>query len=164
MPELFKWLSSGHVSANIVIMVFVLLLISILLIYVISFFQGRDIYFWPPKIGKKPIKSVSDSLNVNGTVNSQNDLLSENASNNIHDSSELTILDANYGLRGRSNPVTEILKSKIKNDKLEILVKNENLGGDPYRGETYKILSVAYRYKGKVFVRSSLQHDLLTLP
>ena len=31
-----------------------LVLISLLTIYIVAFFQGRDISFWPPTIGAKP--------------------------------------------------------------------------------------------------------------
>jgi serine/threonine protein kinase len=52
MNELFKWLSENNI-ASIALILILLLIVSI---YVIAFFQGREISFWPPKIGSKPNK------------------------------------------------------------------------------------------------------------
>lgn len=50
----FDWLISGSLSAIIFIIAASLLVFSALLVYIVSFFQGREISFWPPKIGEKP--------------------------------------------------------------------------------------------------------------
>lgn len=57
MDEFFKWLSSNPVATNILLITFGLLVASIISIYVIAFFQGREISFWPPKIGARPTRS-----------------------------------------------------------------------------------------------------------
>ena len=54
MGDLLKWLSENPRAAIPVIIVFGLLLTSAVLVYMIAFFQGREISFWPPKIGSKP--------------------------------------------------------------------------------------------------------------
>lgn len=54
MSEFFKWLSTNQIAASTIIIAFGLLIVSIVLIYIIAFFQGRGIAFWPPKIGAKP--------------------------------------------------------------------------------------------------------------
>ena len=55
MSDFFNWLSSGSASSIILIVAFLILVITIVLIYIIAFFQGREIHFWPPKIGSRPI-------------------------------------------------------------------------------------------------------------
>ncbi|OQX27543.1 MAG: hypothetical protein BWK80_04715 [Desulfobacteraceae bacterium IS3] len=65
MQELFKWLSTNQTATIAVIGSFGFLIISICIIYLISFFQGRDISFWPPKIGQKPIKSNTPAKQTN---------------------------------------------------------------------------------------------------
>jgi len=59
MDEFFKWLSTNNLATNILIGAFGLVVFSLVLIYLIAFFQGRSIQFWPPKIGEKPDKKKS---------------------------------------------------------------------------------------------------------
>src|SRR6185436_17239792 len=54
MNEFIKWLSANQLT-SIVLIIFVLLLAtSLAVLYIVAFFQGRKVYFWPPKIGPKP--------------------------------------------------------------------------------------------------------------
>lgn len=57
MNQFFTWLSANPFATNIVIAAFGILAVAVTLIYVIAFFQGRDVSFWPPKIGHKPDKT-----------------------------------------------------------------------------------------------------------
>jgi nitroreductase len=50
MNELFKWLSANPIAAAIYIAAS-----SVVLTYLIAFFQGREISLWPPRIGGKPL-------------------------------------------------------------------------------------------------------------
>jgi hypothetical protein len=49
MNEFFKWLS-GNPVATIVLLVVIILTVNI---YVVAFFQNREISLWPPKISPK---------------------------------------------------------------------------------------------------------------
>ena len=53
MSEFFKWLSSNSIAANTLIIAFGALITSVNLIFVIAFFQGREVTFWPPKVGTR---------------------------------------------------------------------------------------------------------------
>lgn len=55
MTEFFQWFSGGSTSAMVFLTIMVIAIIVVILIYLIAFFQpGREISFWPPKIGEKP--------------------------------------------------------------------------------------------------------------
>lgn len=56
MEEFFRWLSSNPVATTSFIVAFGVLVTSTVLIYLLGFFQGREISLWPPKIGAKPGK------------------------------------------------------------------------------------------------------------
>lgn len=57
MAEFFQWLSNNPVVETILIVFLCILVLSIIVIYLVAFFQGRDISFFPPKIGQKPDKA-----------------------------------------------------------------------------------------------------------
>lgn len=54
MSEFFIWLSANPIATTAIILAFSLIVISITMIYIIAFVQGRSISFWPPSIGPKP--------------------------------------------------------------------------------------------------------------
>ena len=54
METFLNYLSANPIVANILLGVLVILLFSLILMYAIAFAQGREISFWPPKIGPKP--------------------------------------------------------------------------------------------------------------
>jgi serine/threonine-protein kinase len=56
MDAFFEWLSSNPIAGTTLIVSFGVIVISVTLIYLIAFFQGRSIELWPPKIGQKPDK------------------------------------------------------------------------------------------------------------
>lgn len=58
MDEFFRWLSNNPVATTTLIVSFGVLVTSATLIYLVAFFQGREISFWPPKIGQRPSKST----------------------------------------------------------------------------------------------------------
>lgn len=67
MMEFFLWLSGGSPLALFLIGIAVVVIIVIIIIFVVAFFQGREISFWPPKIGekKKIIYSDKEKLDTN---------------------------------------------------------------------------------------------------
>jgi len=69
MSEFLQWISSGSFYANIFLTVLAFLLIIIVLIYLIAFIQGREISFWPPKIGIKPTTLSQNKTNISSKEN-----------------------------------------------------------------------------------------------
>jgi len=55
MDELFK----SPVIALTVASALAILVLTIVIIYVVAFLQGRSISFWPPNIGSKPSKGIT---------------------------------------------------------------------------------------------------------
>jgi hypothetical protein len=49
-----NWLASGSTPAIIIVVVVSIVCITAVLIYVLAFFQGRTISFYPPQIGERP--------------------------------------------------------------------------------------------------------------
>lgn len=60
MEELVKLIENSTIATAIIFITISLLLIIVIIIYVIAFIQGREISFWPPKIGIKQSNSKSD--------------------------------------------------------------------------------------------------------
>ena len=61
MSEFFKWLTgSPSVAAALVAFLGVLVLM-----FVVAFLQGREIVFWPPKIGPRPAKAKGSESTTN---------------------------------------------------------------------------------------------------
>ena len=54
MTSFFDWLSNNPIATTVFIVAFGSAVTCATLIYVIAFFQGREISFWPLKIGEKP--------------------------------------------------------------------------------------------------------------
>ena len=54
MSEVINWASHNALASLAVIIAFALVVLSITTMYLVAFFQGRDVAFWPPKIGPKP--------------------------------------------------------------------------------------------------------------
>ncbi len=64
MADFFQWLSSGSISAVVLLIAFSVVVIATILIYTIAFLQGREISFYPPKIGAKPEGKKALSKNI----------------------------------------------------------------------------------------------------
>jgi len=69
MEEFFKWLTNTPIASNVLIIAFSVLLFAAILIFSFAFYQGRDISFWPPKIGQKPVKPPKMLESHNATSN-----------------------------------------------------------------------------------------------
>jgi hypothetical protein len=54
MDTFLIWLSENPIVTTALIVTFIIIAISTILIFLLAFFQGREILFWPPKIGAKP--------------------------------------------------------------------------------------------------------------
>lgn len=56
MDAFFQWLSSNPTVTITLQVALTGLVLAVALIYVVAFIQGREVSFWPPKIGIKPEK------------------------------------------------------------------------------------------------------------
>lgn len=69
MAELFKWLSSNPIATTVLIVAFGTIVTSVVSIYLVAFLQGRDVSFWPPKIGPKSgIKDTSKTDRISSDL------------------------------------------------------------------------------------------------
>lgn len=56
MHDFFSWLNSNMLATNFFIGLVGVVVLSVVLIYIIAFFQGREISLYPLKIGPRPVK------------------------------------------------------------------------------------------------------------
>ena len=75
----------------------------------------------------------------------------------------LQIVRAYYGLNNRTDDVSQILRSQIRNGTLVIQVNNRNLGGDPAPGAD-KVLTVIYRIDGREQTATVKEGNTLRIP
>jgi serine/threonine-protein kinase len=54
MQDFFQWLSGSSVATGVVVAAFGVLVLAVIALYLLAFLQGRDVSFWPPKIGPRP--------------------------------------------------------------------------------------------------------------
>jgi hypothetical protein len=83
-----------------------------------------------------------------------------------HDRDEgnsLKIIRAYYGVQGRTENVTDLLRSRIRDGVLSFVVTNSAMGGDPVIGAE-KILIVVYRFQGRESATAVREGNTLTLP
>ena len=71
MDDFFNWLSANPVATTILIVSFGVVITGTILIYVVAFIQGREILFWPPKIGQRPVNNQieNSSQEIHGISN-----------------------------------------------------------------------------------------------
>jgi hypothetical protein len=79
------------------------------------------------------------------------------------ESNNLKIIRGYYGVQGRTMNVTDILRSRIRDGVLSLVVTNSALGGDPAIGAD-KILIVVYRYQGRESAAAVREGNALTIP
>jgi hypothetical protein len=64
MDAILRWLGNGSIQASVTITLLSLILAIIAIIYLVAFLQGREIAFWPPKIGERKKKEENENLSV----------------------------------------------------------------------------------------------------
>lgn len=79
------------------------------------------------------------------------------------DSNGVRIVRAYYGVQGRTVNVTDLLRSRVRDGMLSLVVTNGALGGDPAAGYD-KVLIVVYRYQGNETAAAVREGNTLTLP
>jgi hypothetical protein len=74
MTTFFDWLSHNPIATTVFIVAFGSAVTCATLIYMIAFLQGREISFWPPKVGEKPstTRKPQTSNRLPATVNEKN--------------------------------------------------------------------------------------------
>jgi len=75
----------------------------------------------------------------------------------------LQIIGAYYGVQGRTVNVTELLRSRVRDGMLNLVVTNGALGGDPAAGYD-KILIVVYRSQGNETATAVTEGNTLSIP
>jgi hypothetical protein len=77
--------------------------------------------------------------------------------------SDLQIVRAYYGLNNRTNDVTQLLRSMVRNGALVVQVNNNAMGGDPAKGAD-KVLTVIYRYQRRESTSTVKEGNTLRIP
>ncbi|MFZ3216851.1 MAG: DUF3395 domain-containing protein [Candidatus Acidiferrales bacterium] len=75
----------------------------------------------------------------------------------------LQIIRAYYGLNNRTNDVTQLMRNRVRNGSLVVVVNNSNMGGDPAQGAN-KVLTVTYRYQGREQTATVKEGGTLRIP
>lgn len=79
------------------------------------------------------------------------------------DSNGLQIVSAYYGVQGRTVNVTELLRRRMREGTVSLVVNDRALGGDPAPG-LEKILIVVYRFQGNETATAVRERNTLTIP
>jgi hypothetical protein len=79
------------------------------------------------------------------------------------DDPDLRIVRAYYGWQGSTVNVTELLRGRMRDGQISVVVTNSAMGGDPAIGAD-KILVVIYRYQGQEKAAIVREGVTLTLP
>jgi hypothetical protein len=73
------------------------------------------------------------------------------------------ILRAYWGVQGRTANVTELLRTMLRENGLQVMANNRSLGGDPAPGAD-KVLIVVYRVQGQETAAAVREGNFLTIP
>jgi hypothetical protein len=79
------------------------------------------------------------------------------------DGNGVQLIRAYYGVQGRTVNVTDLLRSRLREGRLAMVVTNSSLGGDPAVGYD-KVLIVIYKFQGKETAAAVHEGNTLTLP
>ena len=79
------------------------------------------------------------------------------------DRRELLILRAYWGVQGRTVNVTELLRTMLRENGLQVMANNRSLGGDPAPGAD-KVLIVVCRVQGQETATAVREGNSLTIP
>jgi hypothetical protein len=75
----------------------------------------------------------------------------------------LQILSASYGARDRFADVRELLQSRVQNDRLDLKVTNDSMGGDPLR-DASKTLRINYQWAGRTYEVVARENQRVSIP
>jgi len=120
---------------------------------------------WQSRVATS-IDSVIDEIKRTAIANDTSPTVVQEAEERLSENAqagELVIRSATYGAGETQKDVTEVLKSKVQQGKLQLEVTNDNLGGDPVQN-VVKTLSVTYSYAGEARSQEITEHKMLSLP
>lgn len=84
-------------------------------------------------------------------------------SRNQDDENGLKIIRAHYGVQGKTANVTDLLRTRVREGALNLVVTNSAMGGDP--AVSYdKTLIVIYRFQGRETATVVREGDTLAIP
>ena len=76
--------------------------------------------------------------------------------------SQLVILSARYGASNRFNDVRDRMQSRVQNNRLDLVVNNSSMGGDPVNQD--KTLQLRYRWDNRDYDVSVRENQRLLIP
>jgi len=134
MNEFLIWLSNNPIAIYSIIAILGLLILIIVILYLIAFIQGRDISFWPPKIGTKSETMVSIKLKSgNQSVVTLLDEYPQDIINSIGKASEVWMMGVTLSRTIDENyPLLQLKLSK--GERIRVLLRDPN-------GQTLQIVS-----------------------
>lgn len=129
MEEFFKWLANHSVIANILVIFVGLVVVAVVTIFVLAFVQGRDVGFWPPKIGPRQL-----APKVSGWVEYQRFSRDISKNRRINDAKEVWLIGAtmHYTL---SNSKGMLLEKIISGTNVYLLVADPQ--GDNFQATAH---------------------------
>jgi hypothetical protein len=83
--------------------------------------------------------------------------------NDGNNSMDLRIVSASYGSNNRTNDVRQLLQSRVQNDRLNQVVNNATMGGDPSRGNT-KTLRIQYEWDNQSYNVVAQENERVIIP
>lgn len=134
MEGFFTWLSDDSIAKISVLFTFVFFIFTMMIIYLIAFFQGREISFWLPKIGTipnqklevfeaeaQPIrrKSTIDISGLQDITFKNQDIVWEDLFENVN---ELDLFFAYASLWRTTNEVRLLKLAKKKGIKIRLIL------------------------------------------
>jgi hypothetical protein len=109
------------------------------------------------------LKDCSESKdNVLEKINEIEKYIKKGQFNEI-DTSQLTIISANYGFEDKQIDVKHVLEKHIQNNSIRLTVNNEVMGKDPYKGEV-KNLNIKYQLEGMIYEKDVAEYKELIIP
>jgi hypothetical protein len=79
------------------------------------------------------------------------------------DNDSIEIIKATYGSTTRNVDVTETVRGKLVNNKIDMLVLNEEIGFDPHE-RVNKTLEIIYKHADKIITKKCDEYKRLTIP
>ena len=133
MTEFLKWLSANPVAITAVTGSFAILV----LIYIVAFLQGREISFWPPKIGAKPGKLKSEKSTKNIEDASRN--LSETLKHQRNISPNMTLPEVETLPKLKTTRRKSMYSTDCGTEAKRLLVQGEKTKGLDKRAFDYAL-------------------------
>lgn len=146
MTAFFGWLSTNSTASYIFIVFLCSIVIALVVITFVAFFQGRKISFWPPSIGEKPlVNTFSKKTKINKSFSTGTIITPESPQEireKIENFSELWLLGINlrrmvissYGLfkeRLSKGATLRILLIDPNSDLIPVLAQRSKVHSDP---------------------------------